>query len=345
MIFPKKLGLKTQFIFLAITLLGIVVAMNCGAVRFRSDEILLAFKSLLTGSEGLAEGGAGYTILITTRLPRVLLALLVGAALSIAGVTMQSLVRNELADPYIMGVTSGAATFATFGMVIGSFAFLGIFQNALNGSIGALVAILLVYLYSRENGRINVQYLLFGGIGLAYFTKSMLAFIALKYPQIFMHQDDGFWTQGGLAGARWVYLTWPLLMTLISFVVIIGHFRTLNALSMGEETAVSIGINVPSMQKFTILLTSVMVGIAVAMAGGIGFVGLIGPHVTRLLVGSDHKRVFQVAPWIGGLFVLFADTVARSLFAPQELSVGIVTALVGGPFFIYLLKSKGYRLG
>lgn len=279
-------------------------------------------------------------IILTVRLPRVLLGFCVGCSLAFSGTSMQTLVKNELADPYILGVSSGAAAFATIGIVTGLFSFLGVYQNAANGLIGAILALLFAFFYSLEKGKVNIHQLLLGGVAIAMFTKAVLKVIVLMNPQAFLHNNTGFWTQGGLAGTRWEYLKWPVLLIFICFVYLMVQYRSLNAFLLGDETAHTLGIRVPRMEKILILVTSIMIGITVSVSGGIGFVGLVAPHVARMLVGGDHKRVFPVAALMGGLFVLWCDAAARVLFAPEELAVGILTAIIGGPLFIYMLKAK-----
>jgi iron complex transport system permease protein len=281
-----------------------------------------------------------YAIVMLTRLPRVLLGFCVGCALAFSGVSMQTLVRNELADPYILGVSYGAAAFASVGIITGLFSFMGVYQNAVNGCIGAALSMLCVYFYSLHRGRMNIDQLLLGGIALSLFTKAVVKVVALTNPQVFLHSTSGFWTQGGLAGSRWAYMGWPILLMVVCALLLAVRFRSLNALVCGDETALTLGVSVSRMQKGVMLATSGIIGVTVSVSGGIGFVGLIAPHVARMLVGSDHRRVFPVAALMGGVFVLWCDVAARMLFAPEELSVGIVTALVGGPAFLWMLRKK-----
>jgi iron complex transport system permease protein len=279
-------------------------------------------------------------IIFTVRLPRVLLGFSVGCALAFSGKAMQVLVRNELADPYILGVSYGAAAFSTIGVLLGTFSFLGVYALAANGCLGAIVSLTFVFIYALNKGKVNIDQLLMGGIAIALFMKAVVKILVMTNVQAFMHNNTAFWTSGGLAGTRWPYLTWPLLIIAICFFIMLINYRALNALLFGEDTAQTLGINVKKMQRLLIILTSIMIGMTVSVSGGIGFVGLVAPHVARMLVGGNHKRVFPISSFMGGIFVLWADVGARMLFAPEELSVGIITAIVGGPCFIYLLKRK-----
>ena len=279
-------------------------------------------------------------VILIVRMPRVLLGFFVGCSLAFSGTAMQTLVKNNLADPYILGVSNGAAAFATVGIVTGLFSFMGVYQNAVNGLIGAMLSLIFVFVYSLHKGKVNVYQLLLGGVAIGMFTKAIVRMTALMFPQAFKHSNSGFWTQGGLAGSRWAYLQWPLLLIVVCIIFLAVQYRSLNAFLLGDETAHTLGITVPHMERVLILTTAAMIGVTVSVSGGIGFIGLVAPHVARMLVGGDHKRVFPVSALLGGLFVLWCDVAARMLLAPQEIPVGIFTAIIGGPFFIYLLKRK-----
>ena len=283
------------------------------------------------------------TIVLIVRLPRVLLGFCVGCSLAFSGTSMQALVRNELADPYILGVSYGAAAFSTAGILLGTFSFLGVYTLAANGCIGAMLSMAFVFIYSLSKGKVNIDQLLMGGIAISLFMKAVLKLLIMTNIQAFMHNNTAFWTSGGLAGTRWPYLTWPILLIVVCFFILIINYRSLNALLFGEDTAQTLGVNVKWMQKLLIILTSIMIGMTVSVSGGIGFVGLVAPHVARMLVGGNHKRVFPISAFLGGIFVLWSDIGARMLFAPEEMSVGIITAIIGGPCFIYLLKRKNIR--
>ena len=287
---------------------------------------------------------AAYEIILTVRLPRVLLGFCVGCALAFSGTAMQTLVKNELADPYILGVSYGAAAFSTIGIVTGIFSFLGVYQNAVNGFIGAALSMTFVYVYSLNRGKINIHQLLLGGIAISMFAKAVVKILSMTNVQAFLHNNTAFWTSGGLAGSRWAYLKWPLLLIAVCFLYLFVHHRALNALLFGEEVAHTLGIRVARMEKALVFTISLMVGISVSVSGGIGFVGLVVPHAARILAGGSHKRVFPVAALTGGIFVLWCDVAARMLFAPEELSVGIITAIVGGPLFLLLLKRNAARI-
>ena len=329
---------------LAILAVGSVFFSLCmGAVDVPAQTVfrmLLSKLPLLGEKISVSWTETEETIVLLTRLPRVLLGLLVGCSLAFSGACMQTLVRNALADPYVLGVSYGAASFAAIGLATGLFSFLGVYQNAVNGCVGALLSIAFVYFYSLRRGKICIDRLLLGGIALALFEKAVVKIVAVLHPQVFLHSNSAFWTQGGLAGARWAYLGWPALLLIACFAFLGTHHRALNALLCGEDAACSLGIRANRAQKVFLLATSVMVGITVSVSGGIGFAGLIAPHVARLWVGAPHRRMLPVSALLGGIFVLWCDVAARTLLRPEELSVGILTALVGGPAFLFLLRRK-----
>ncbi|MGI6631371.1 MAG: FecCD family ABC transporter permease [Bacillota bacterium] len=272
------------------------------------------------------------------RFPRVLLGMIVGSSLSVTGVAMQALVRNHLADPFILGVSSGAAATATLGMLFGVFSFLGIYSLSISAFIGAAFTIVLVYTISRVRGRINITQLLLSGVALSLILDAVTRIITLSAPNALGIHNVTFWLSGSLAGAKWGYLTLPFGVIIICMVILLINHRALNALLMGDETAGTLGFNVARLQKMLVLVSSLMAGTTIAVSGTIGFVGLMVPHITRLLVGSDHKRVLPVSALIGGILVVWVDVAARLVIAPEELPLGVLTAVFGGPFFIWLLK-------
>lgn len=277
------------------------------------------------------------TIVLGLRLPRVCLGLVVGASLAVCGVTMQALVRNPLADPFLLGVSSGASAFATLGMLFGAFSFLGVYALSISAFLGAAVTILLVYLLSRVGGRIHMTRLLLSGVAVAMMMDGLTGIIKLGAPNALGLHNAEFWMSGSLAGAKWAYLGLPLAVLLLCMAFLMAQHRGLNLLLLGEESAGALGVDVRRLQKLLILTASLLAGTAIAVSGSIGFVGLMVPHFTRLLVGGDHKRVLPVSALMGGLLVVWVDVAARMLLAPEELPVGILTAVIGGPVFIGML--------
>ena len=200
--------------------------------------------------------------------------------------------------------------------------------------------ITIVYTISRVKGRINIAHLLLSGVVLSMIMDNLTSVIKLSAPNALGLHNAEFWMSGSLAGAKWEYLTLPLAILLICIVILMANHRGLNLLLLGEESAGTLGANVGRLQKLLVIIASLMAGVTVSVSGCIGFIGLIIPHFTRLLVGSDHKKVLPVAALMGGILVIWVDVVGRMIIAPEELPAGILTAVIGGPIFIWLLKKS-----
>ena len=330
-------------VLIIVAVATIILAIGFGPVRVSADVVakILLNKLPIIGKfievnwEPLASN-----IVLGLRLPRVLLGMTVGASLAVVGVTMQALVRNHLADPFILGVSSGASAFATMGMIFGVFGFLGRYSLSISAFIGAGVSIIFVYIISHIRGRINITQLLLSGVALSMIMDGLTSFIILSAPNALGLHSATFWMSGSLAGARWGYLTLPAAVLLVCTVVLLLNYRSMNLLLLGEDSAGALGVNVKRTQKILIIVASLMAGVTVSVSGTIGFVGLMVPHFTRLLIGSDHKKVLPVSALLGGILVVWVDVVARMIIAPEELPVGILTAILGGPLFIWLLKRR-----
>lgn len=279
-------------------------------------------------------------IVLGLRLPRVCLGMVVGASLAVCGVTMQALVRNNLADPFILGVSSGAAAFATLGMLFGVFSFLGTYSLSISAFIGSAITIIFVYMISRVRGRINITQLLLSGVAISMIMDGVTSIIKLGAPNALGLHNAEFWMSGSLAGAKWAYLKLPFLVLVLCMAFLLLNNRGLNLLLLGDESAGALGVNVRRLQKELVLVASLMAGVTIAVSGTIGFVGLMVPHFTRLLVGGDHKKVLPISALLGGILVVWVDVAARMLIAPEELPVGILTAVIGGPIFIWMLKKN-----
>lgn len=279
-------------------------------------------------------------IVLGLRLPRVCLGMVVGASLAVCGVTMQALVRNNLADPFILGVSSGAAAFATLSMLFGVFAFLGTYALSISAFLGAAITIIFVYVISRVQGRINITQLLLSGVAVSMIMDGVTSMIKLGAPNALGLHNAEFWMSGSLAGAKWAYLKLPFVVLVCCMIFLMMNYRGLNLLLLGDESAGALGINVRRLQKELVLVASLMAGVTIAVSGTIGFVGLMVPHFTRLLVGGDHKKVLPVSALLGGILVVWVDVAARMLLAPEELPVGVLTAVIGGPIFIWMLKKN-----
>jgi len=328
------------FLFV-IAIVTLIFGVGLGPVRVDYLNVAKILLSQIPGLDSVISQtweSVDHNIVIGLRLPRVLLGMVVGASLSVTGVTMQALVRNKLADPFILGVSSGAAVTATLGMLFGAFVFLGRYSLAISAFVGAALTIMLVYTISRVRGRINITQLLLTGVAISMILDGLTRIITLSAPNALGLHNATFWLSGSLAGAKWAYLTLPFAVLLFCMVLLLINYRGLNSLLLGDDSAGSLGVNVKQLQKVLVLAASLMAGVTVAVSGGIGFVGLMIPHFTRLLVGSDHRKVLPISALLGGILLVWVDVAARLLLAPREIPVGILTAIIGGPIFIWLLK-------
>jgi iron complex transport system permease protein len=271
------------------------------------------------------------------RMPRIALAAVVGFALATAGVVMQGFFRNPMADPSIVGVSSGAAVGAVASIALPALPFgLGLRAAAF---VGAVVAAFTVYLVATENGRTPVATLLLAGLAVQTFLGAVVSFLLLQAGESLNRAV--FWLMGHLHDASWGDVRATLVVLPPVFVVLLVYTRDLNVLLLGEEDAHSLGIEVERTKRLLLALASLVTAAAVAVSGVIGFVGLIVPHMMRLVVGPDHRVLLPASALGGAAFLVVTDTVARS--GPAELPVGIVTAAVGAPFFVYLLRSREVR--
>lgn len=309
---------------------------------------LSALPGVLLGVDG-AERGAEL-VFFNIRLPRLVLGLAAGAGLGLAGALMQGLFRNPLADPGLIGVSSGAALAAGVSIVMGSLWFpdlpraLGSWTLVLMAFVGGLSVTVLIYLLSRGEGGTRVGLMLLAGIAvnaLAGAGLGLLNFLATD-EQL---RNLQFWLLGSLGGARWSAVALVGAITLIAGGAGLGLARALNALALGEAQAVLLGVPVERVKRIAILVTALAVGAVTATTGIIGFIGLVAPHMVRLLAGPDHRWVLPGSALLGAVLVLLADAVARTLMQPAELPLGVLTAAVGVPFFLLLLRgAHGRRL-
>ncbi|SDO36922.1 FecCD family ABC transporter permease [Halobacillus aidingensis] len=343
----KETKLIVILSFFLLLMIGTVIfATGMGPVSVHTTtvlQILISKVPIFSNAAGDDWTQLEESIVLGLRLPRVLLGLIVGASLSVTGVALQALVRNHLADPFILGVSSGASATATLGMLFGTFSFLGTYSLSLSAFIGAIVVIVLVYALSRVNGKINMTQLLLSGVAIGLIMESITKLITLSAPNALGLHNATFWMAGSLAGAKWGYLTLPLLAMFLCMTILLINYRALNALLAGDETAGTLGFNVNVIQTMLVLVASLLAGVTIAVSGSIGFVGLMVPHITRLLIGSDHKKVLPVSAFLGGILVVWTDVAARLIIAPEELPIGVLTAIFGGPFFIWLLKRNSRK--
>lgn len=279
------------------------------------------------------------------RFPRVILGAVAGAGLALAGAVIQALLRNSLADPYILGVSSGSSTAAVLVIIFGALPMFGQYALSLAAFLGALISMIVVYLLANVSGIITTSRLLLAGIAVSMILSSVTSFIVMLAPREQGMRDAMFWMLGSFSGAKWETVIIPGCAVLAGLAYLLFQYRGLNALLLGEESAKTLGINTDSLRKVLLIAASLLTGVIVAVSGSIGFIGLIIPHIARFLVGSDHRRVLPVSALLGAFLSIWADVLARLVLAPQELPIGVVTSICGGPFFLWLLRRKSYTFG
>ncbi|SFB58942.1 iron complex transport system permease protein [Amycolatopsis marina] len=339
-------GLTLTVLVLSLVLAGsVVLAIALGPTVVPLPDTLRYLTAALTGGRLEAADLTGYSIIWQVRTPRVLLAVVVGAGLSAIGVVVQAMVRNALADPFILGVSSGASVGASAVVSFGLFAGLGVYALSAAAFLGALVASVLVYLAAHSRAGLSPLRLVLTGVALAYGFQAVMSVIVFFAPFGEAARTVLFWLLGSLGGATWGSLPIATLVVLVTVVVLLRRSRSLDVLAMGDETAASLGVDTTALRRSLFLLTAVTTGALVAVSGAIGFVGLVMPHLVRILVGAGHARVLTIAPLAGAILLVWVDLVSRTLVAPRELPLGVITALIGVPVFITLMRRRGYLFG
>jgi iron complex transport system permease protein len=328
------------------TVLAAIVAASVGPFTIPFTHTATTLLDLV----GIGESSAKSTeqaIIQSIRLPRIFMAFVVGAALGISGGIMQGLFRNSMADPGIIGVSSGGATGAVIAIASGA-STVSTFFLPLFAFIGSAVSMVVVFLIASVGGRFSMATLLLGGIAVSSFLGAITTAIIILTDDLNVQRQIIFWIAGGFDTARWesVQIAAPIIF--VGALITVFVARDLNLLLVSEDEARALGVRVALVRNTLLVSASLITGTAVAFSGIIAFVGLVVPHVVRLVVGADHRVLLPLSALGGGLFLVVADTAARMVLSPAELRVGIVTALIGAPFFIYLLvrnRSRASMLG
>ena len=330
----NRRSLWLLWIFLLTALLAAVglFSLGVGAVHIPLQKVL---QSLSTG-----RGTPEYAIFFDVRLPRILLGFAVGGGLAIAGVVLQGMFRNPLVEPYTLGISGGAALGVALHMVAGGAVGLGLFSLPASGFLGAVGVMVIVYYLSTRGGIIKLSRLLLIGVMVSFIASSLIMLIMALTKVQDLHGII-FWIMGSLQEPN-TSLIWVILfISLGGLIIALFYAVGLNALSLGEEEAFHLGVEVERVKKVLFLLASFITGCCVSVTGIIGFVGLVVPHLMRLVVGGDHRILLVTSYLSGAIFLILCDTMARVVLAPTELPVGVITGLVGGSLFIYALSRKG----
>lgn len=324
----RQFFIRTAILFVAL-ILTLALAVLLGSEKLPAAAVLCAFFSNNCGLDGNQNA-----ILFDIRLPRILLGAGTGACLAVAGASFQSLLRNPLAEPYLLGVSNGAA----LGTMI-AFAFFAQFEflKPLMAFGGACLATFAVYQFARSRTGMNTERLVLSGVIVTTFLSSIIVLLTTLLDATRLRSFT-FWLLGDLSQAAPNSFYAVIIAAIAGTIILMLMARSLNLMMIGERDAFDFGVDVGKTRLIVFATASALVGITVASSGSVGYVGLVVPHIVRLIIGSDNRRVIPTTAFAGAIFVVLADTIARTAIAPRELPVGAITALIGAPLFIFLLK-------
>ncbi|MGW7790937.1 FecCD family ABC transporter permease [Streptomyces tricolor] len=343
---PRRISVLPLSLLLGVLLaLSLLCGAGLGAAGIGWSEALRFLWAGLTGGTVPAHDAAAYTIVWEIRLPRVLLGAVAGAGLAAVGVAVQAMVRNALADPFVLGISSGAAVGANAVILLGALAGLGVWALSVSAFVSALAAMALVYAVARSPRGLTPLRLILTGTALAYGFEAVTTVMVFGAARGEAARSAMMWLLGSLGGATWAQLPLAAVTVAAGWAWLRLRAEALNALAMGDETSAALGVAPSRIRRELFLVTAAVTGTVVAVSGAIGFVGLMVPHVVRMLVGADHRRVLVVAPLAGALLLVWADLLSRLLLAPAELPVGVITAVVGVPAFLLLMRRGGDAFG
>ncbi|MEV5127625.1 iron ABC transporter permease [Streptomyces decoyicus] len=343
---PRRLPLPPLVAVLAAVLLGsLLCGVGLGAAGLSWAQVVRYLGAGLTGGTISADEVSAYTIVWELRFPRAVLAAVVGAGLSAIGVAVQALVRNALADPFVLGISSGAAVGANAVLLFGTLGALGVWALSVSAFVSALIAMALVYAAARTAHGLTPLRLVLTGTAMYYGFSAVTTLMVFSADRGEAARSAMMWLLGSLSGAGWNSVPIAAAAVAAALAHLLLSAGRLNALAMGDETAAALGVEAPRLRRELFVVAAAVTGAVVAVSGAIGFVGLMVPHVTRMLVGADHRRVLAVAPLLGAVLLVWVDLLSRVLLAPVELPVGVLTAVIGVPCFVLLMRRRGYTFG
>ncbi|GAB3557676.1 iron complex transport system permease protein [Actinopolyspora lacussalsi] len=332
-------------LFGAALLVSVICGVALGPTGIPFGKTVELLYQALRGGVVPAEDSGLYYIIWDVRLPRVLLAAVVGAGLSTVGVATQAMVRNALADPFVLGISSGASVGASAVALYGILGALGLYALSTAAFLGALGATALVYLIARTADGLTPLRLILTGTAMSYGFSAVTTLLIFQSPNGNAAKSVMFWLLGSLGGVTWRSLPVAAVVVCCGIGYLLLSGNRLNALAMGDETATTLGVDPAKFRRELFVLAAAVTGVLVAVSGAVGFVGLMLPHLVRLLVGADHRRVLPLAPLAGAVFLVWTDVLARTVAAPEQLPLGVITAAIGVPCFLLLLRRRGATLG
>jgi len=343
----RKIAAPVIFVLLlAAAAVSFVISLTFGSVAYDAIDVwdvVAAHIGIIPGDDVF--GSTIDSVVWSLRAPRGLLALIVGAGLALAGVVMQTLVRNPLADPYLLGVSSGASVGATSVITIGVFTSFGLYAISVGALFGALAATAIVYLITLAQGGLTPLRLILTGVVASSAFSALASFLVFKAQDARAAQGVMFWMLGSVVGAQWDRLLLPALVVLAAFLILMFMSNPLDAMAAGPDTAAALGVNVERLRQILFFIQALLVGAMVAVAGGLGLAGLVIPHLARIMVGSLHRRLLPIAMVLGAVFMVWVDVIARIAAPPQEIPLGVVTGVLGAPLFLLLMGRGRYQFG
>lgn len=329
----------------ALLLLSAVISLSLGSAKLPLSHVWSILIHHIPGVGAQVNvnwAQSSEQIVMNVRLPRVLLAVLVGACLSLAGAGFQGVLRNPLADPYTLGVASGAAVGAAFLILFGFHTILlGKWTIPMVAFVTGLVSLIVVIRLANVQGKYQLETIILSGVVVQAFLGSIVSFMVSLSDKVI--NEIVFWLLGSLALRGWSFMLVLIPYLAVGLLLLLSYGRTLNVFALGERQAAHLGVNVQRTRLVVLIVSTLITAAAVSIVGTIGFVGLVVPHLVRLMVGPDYRLLLPLTAIFGGIYVLWADTIARTLLSPTEIPLGVVTAFLGAPFFAYLLR-KNKRL-
>ncbi|MCI7812249.1 MAG: iron chelate uptake ABC transporter family permease subunit [Lachnospiraceae bacterium] len=336
----------TMILLTGILVLSVLYAVTVGSADLSVEQVyrVIAYEIFRYGDPEVWASGAVHDIVWVIRFPRIVLGVAVGMGLAVVGVVMQAIVKNPLADPYILGISSGASLGATLTILLGAGILSGV-SIGMGAFAGAMIVSFAVIAISGIGGRITSVKLILSGVALSSICSAFSNFIVYIADDPERFRTVTFWLMGSLAGAKWDSSLRVLVIVICAILFFVTQSRMLNLMLMGDSTAITLGTNLQPFRKIYLIVASLMIGFIVYQSGVIGFVGLIIPHFVRGFFGVDHKKLLPLSALCGGIFLVWADVVSRTILPKTEIPIGILISVVGAPIFIILLIRKTYSFG
>lgn len=346
MVQKKRFGF-TVIILAVVLVISMICSLRIGVIHIDFMEIIkLLLQGMIEPGALSAQDETRMAIIIDLRLPRTVMSALCGAGLALSGVIMQALVRNPLGDPYILGISSGAALGATASVLLGLFGAFHTYGIAMGAFVGAMATTFAVFSVALRAGcSQTMTHLILAGVAFNAICGAFTSLIVYMAKDIDGIRDVSFWLMGSMNKAGWNEIRLGIILFVIVFLYAASHFRTLNASLLGDEMALILGINLGKRRIIFLALVAVLVSSVVASVGIVGFIGLVVPHIVRLLTGNNHLKLIPYSALAGAILVIWCDILSRVILNNTELPIGILTAIVGGPFFLYIMNEKKTKFG